>query len=148
MRKLKQLIYYAVALVIMLIPGAPLIMKWMAVRKARQHLGEQEYEIPLLNSNQDIQRKILFFYAPFCIQSKAIMPMIERLQKEYPGLIKVDATQKPELAKVFGVTVTPTFIVTDENCVSEVKIGASSEAWIRKRLSGESRSKKFANSVK
>lgn len=148
MQKLKQLMKTTFVLLAMLIPGAPLIMKRIAIRKVREHLGEQEPEVPLLQVNQDIPRKIIYFYAPFCGQSKAMMPIIDRLQQEFPGLIKVDATQNPELTQLFSVTATPTFIITEASRVSEVKIGISSEAWIRQKLSGECRSKEFFNTIK
>ena len=134
MQKLKQLIKWPLVFLLILIPGAPLFMKWMALRKAREHVGQEAPDTSSVDSGQDTPRKVFYFHAPYCGPCKAMMPMSSQLQQEYPGLIKVDATQNPELAQAFGVSATPTFVITDVNRVTEVRIGACGEGWLRKRL--------------
>lgn len=61
-------------------------------------------------------------------------PMIEQLQRSYPGLIIVDIEEQLELAESFGVMATPTFVVVNDNQIVEVKVGSSGPKWLKARL--------------
>jgi len=114
-------------------------MKWSALRKARQHIGENVSGITqiIVGPEQDVKRKIYYFTASYCGPCKAMAPMIEQLQQSYPGLIKIDIEEQPKLAEDFGVMATPTFVVVKNDQVAEVKIGSSGAKWLKDRLDSD-----------
>lgn len=139
---MNRLLYYlkfGLIFLLILIPGAPFFMKWSAIRKARRHIGEDVsgFTHAIVRPDQDVQSKIYYFTASYCGPCKAMAPMIDQLQQSYPGLIKVDIEEQPELAEGFGVMATPTFVVVKNNQVAEVKVGSSGPKWLKARLDGE-----------
>jgi len=63
--------------------------------------------------------------------------MIDRLKQDFPYLIKIDVTRHEALAQAFGVSATPVFIIVDDGLISEVKVGAVRETWLRNRLTND-----------
>lgn len=125
---------WLLVLLMILTPGAPLFMKWVALRKVRKHVGKPVPETADIGGNGLFTERLYYFHAPYCGPCKTMKPMIENLQQEFTNLIDIDVTDKPALAQAFGVTATPTFILVKDNCVSAVKIGAQRESWIRKQF--------------
>eukprot|EP00834_Sanchytrium_tribonematis_P000280 NODE_5_length_72347_cov_1.339331.p48 type:complete len:163 gc:universal NODE_5_length_72347_cov_1.339331:45166-45654(+) len=70
------------------------------------------------------------FTATWCGPCKQIKPVFEKLEKEYSSLkfICVDVDKCPDIAKKYGVTAMPTFVVIqNSNSIDELK-GASPNA--------------------
>lgn len=128
---------FLVIIPLMLTPGSPWIMKWLAQRQARKKLGRQTPDTSAVDNGDQSARKLYYFHAPFCGPCQAMMPMIDRLQQDFPNLIKIDTTQHEALAQAFGVSATPVFVVVTDNHVTEVKVGAQRESWIRSKLTSE-----------
>lgn len=114
-------------------------MKWSALHKARQHIGNDVAEIThaFVSPAQNVRHKIFYFTAAYCGPCKAMSPMIEQLQQTYPGLIKIDIEKQPGLTESFGVMATPTFVVVKDNHISEVKVGSSGHKWLKAQLDGD-----------
>lgn len=130
MKRLKLLLI----LPLMLTPGSPWIMKWLAQRQARKGLGKQVPDTREIDNGTQSPHRLYYFHAPYCGPCQAMMPMIDTLRKDHPNLIKVDVTRHEAIAQAFGVSATPVFIVVDDNLVSEVKVGAQRESWVREKL--------------
>ena len=121
---------------LMLTPGSPWIMKWLAQRQAKKQLGRRAPDTSAVDGDDNqMARKLYYFHAPYCGPCRAMMPMINALQTEHPNLIKIDVTEHEALAQAFGVSATPVFIVVAENHVQEVKVGAQRKGWILSKLS-------------
>jgi len=122
-------------ILIMMTPGAPWIMKWLATREAAQHLGKPVPDTSMVDGGSPANpTRVYYFHAPYCGPCQTMMPMIDALRTEYPNLIKVDVTDHPAVAQAFGVSATPAFIVIRQNAVSEVKMGTRNIAWLKQRL--------------
>lgn len=81
-------------------------------------------------------KQVIKFYATWCQPCSQFSPVFEEVQEEYPGVefISVDVDQKPELAKVFGVTTIPYVVaLKDGETVGEVR-GIISKPSLRKVL--------------
>lgn len=124
---------------LMMIPGSPWIMKWLAQYQSRKKLGRQAPDTREVDGDIQASHKLYYFHAPYCSPCQAMMPMIDSLQQEFSNLIKIDTTRHESLAQAFGVSATPVFMVVDEGRINEVKVGAVREAWIRNRLTGETK---------
>lgn len=64
-------------------------------------------------------KKVVLFYAKWCVHSKNFLPTWERLVQKYNGkyeMVKIDVDENSTLADSFGVTKMPSiFIQTDNN---------------------------------
>ena len=63
-----------------------------------------------------------------------MMPLIEKLQQNYPNLYDIDVSGNMALAKEFRLTGTPSFFAVNQGMISQVKLGKVSEDWLRKNL--------------
>lgn len=125
-----------ILLPLMMIPGSPWIMKWLAQYQSRKKLGRQAPDTREVNDGVSESHKLYYFHAPYCSPCQAMMPMIDSLRQEFPNLIKIDVTQHETLAQAFGVSATPVFMVVDDELINEVKVGAVRASWLRERLAG------------
>lgn len=123
-----------IILPLMMIPGSPWIMKWLAQYQSRNKLGRKAPDTLEVDNGISEVHKLYYFHAPYCSPCQAMMPMIDRLKLEFPNLIKIDITQHESLAQSFGVSATPVFMVVDDGLINEVKVGAVRESWVRNRL--------------
>ncbi|MEJ2397276.1 MAG: thioredoxin family protein [Gammaproteobacteria bacterium] len=122
---------------LMLTPGSPWIMKWLAQYQSRKKLGRQAPDTSEVDGSTQAAHKLYYFHAPYCSPCQAMMPMIDSLKRDFPNLIKIDITQHESLAQAFGVSATPVFMVVDDGQINEVKVGSVRESWIRQRLTTE-----------
>lgn len=104
------------------------------VRQARRHVGRVAPDTGAIDSAGEADRRIYFFHAVHCGPCRAVAPLVERLARDYPNLIKVDVAEHPELAREFGVAATPSFIVVTHGRISEVALGGVTAAWLQRRL--------------
>jgi thioredoxin 1 len=132
MKRLKWLLIIP----LMLTPGSPWIMKWIAQRQAKKGLGRPAPDTREVDGDKQFSLRLYYFHAPYCGPCKAMMPMIDKLQQQHPNLIKINVSEHETLAEAFGVSATPVFIVVIDNHVSEVKIGAQRESWLQNKLAG------------
>lgn len=87
-------------------------------------------------TSENKPKQVIKFYATWCQPCSQFAPIFEEVQEEYPGVefISVDVDQKPELAKVFGVTTIPYVVaLKDGETVGEVR-GTISKPSLRKVL--------------
>jgi thioredoxin-like negative regulator of GroEL len=70
---------------------------------------------------------LVYFFSPQCPQCAMMTPMVERLARERLDVVFVDITRIPEVARRFGVMVTPTTLAVEGGKVSRVLVGVQSE---------------------
>jgi len=60
--------------------------------------------------------KILDFYADWCQPCKAMIPVIESLEKKYPSVKvqKINVDKEPRVAEKYNVMSIPTYIFLDD----------------------------------
>lgn len=79
-------------------------------------------------------RTLLYFYTPTCSACKVMTPVIDRLQKEFDNILKVNLANDMETGKKFGVMGTPSLVLVEENKIKSFIVGARNESAIRKLL--------------
>lgn len=117
--------------------GFLLWWQWSMARQARRQVGRVAPDTHLVDGAGEAQRQVYFFHAAHCGPCRAVAPLVDRLGREYPNLIKADVADQPELARQFDVAATPSFIVVTQGRISEVRLGGVTEAWLRTRLDSE-----------
>ena len=68
----------------------------------------------------DPEGRVVWFFAPHCRPCHAMRPDIDALGD---GVIAVDVTQHPDLARAYGVMATPTTVWVREGRIQSVKVG-------------------------
>ena len=82
-------------------------------------------------------RKVYYFYGRHCGPCKAMAPMIERVRRDYPNLIKLDIAEAPDLARQFGIVATPTFVMVESGTIRKVRLGGISQRRLLAMLDAE-----------
>jgi len=80
---------------------------------------------------------VVDFWADWCAPCKALMPVLEKLAREYDGaflLAKVNADEQADIAAQFGVRSLPTVVVMKDGQPVNAFQGAQSETAIRQML--------------
>lgn len=75
------------------------------------------------------------FWASWCIPSQMMMPVVNKLSKEYDGKVKIkklNVDQNPRIRDKYKILGCPTFILFKDGIESTRKVGAHSENQLRK----------------
>jgi len=94
-------------------------------------VDENTFEEAVLNSTIPV---ILDFWAPWCFSCKPVMAMLEKLQPEYEGRVKVckvNVDLAPALAEKFRIKSLPTLLSFREGGAEGFQQGFKDEAMIR-----------------
>lgn len=91
-----------------------------------EHLNKESFKEKVFNFEENSEWKfegdtpaIIDFYADWCGPCKMVSPILEELEQEYDGKLrvyKIDTDQEQELAAAFGIQSIPSllFVPTDE----------------------------------
>jgi thioredoxin 1 len=77
------------------------------------------------------------FWAPWCGPCKAMHPILEELEQEYGGKLKVakmNVDENGDVSGQFGVMSIPTFVVVKDGKVTTTFVGARSKTDMKKEL--------------
>ncbi len=77
------------------------------------------------------------FWASWCIPSQMMMPLLEKLHKEYDGKIiirKLNVDQNPKTRDKYKTLGCPTFILFKDGMEMERKVGAQSDSQLREMI--------------
>ena len=77
---------------------------------------------------------LLDFWASWCLPSQMMMPVIEKLYKEYDGKVKIgkmNVDQNPKTREKYRILGCPTFILYKDGLEIIRKVGAHSENQLR-----------------
>ncbi|TDY03922.1 thioredoxin family protein [Thiohalophilus thiocyanatoxydans] len=119
---------------IVTVTGLLLWWQWAMRRRARRLVGRAAPDTRAVDRHCTARHRIYFFHAPRCGPCRAAAPVVDKLSRQYSNLISVDVTAHPRLAYEFGIAVTPSFVVVTNDRISELRLGAAGESWLRARL--------------
>ncbi len=80
------------------------------------------------------EKLLVYFFSPTCGACRPVTPIIDKMIKENTNVYKIDASQKPDIRRGFGVMGTPATIVVENKKISQYILGAKSETFIRKLI--------------
>lgn len=124
--------------VLMAVSALILLMQAAVLWRARKAQGKAAPDTSLIDGEAaPYPRRVYYFHARHCAPCKAMTPVIDKLSQDHPNLVKVDIGQHLELARRFGVSATPTFMVVEDGHIRKVKLGGMREAQLRALLGAE-----------
>lgn len=86
-------------------------------------ITSENFEQEVLNSELPV---LVDFFATWCGPCKMMSPIVEQIEKEMEGKVKVykiDTDEEQELAIKYGIMSIPTFIIFKEGKVSATAVG-------------------------
>ena len=89
--------------------------------KTAPSLGESFDEAPT-----ETDRKLIYFMAPQCGMCRNITPIVDELAQQRSDIVRIDASESPEIAKKFNVMGTPAFVLVNAGIIEKVKLGGMS----------------------
>jgi len=93
----------------------------------------KNFEDEVLNSTTPV---VVDFWANFCGPCKALIPTLEQLAEENPGIkfVKVNVQEERELAVRYGVMSAPTLLFFRNGRVAGTQVGAVSKTNLEKKI--------------
>lgn len=123
------------ALIIVLsIIGLFALFQLFNYKKAKGMEGREAPDTSTVDNGISDPKKVIFFHSPGCSPCKAIMPLVNEVQKEHSNLIVVDVSQNINLARNFKLGGTPSFIAIEEGLIAQVKLGSVDQNWLTQYL--------------
>jgi thioredoxin 1 len=126
-----DVIFVLIVFSFLFIFGLRLYWRWKAKKLSGKPIPDRpEY------SKLKKGKGVIYFYAPNCRPCQLVEPVVRKLSKELKGVhfVKVDVSQKPELARELGVLATPSMVLVKKGKIEEVLLGPVTEGVLREKL--------------
>ncbi len=68
-------------------------------------------------------KMLFYFYSEHCGHCRKVTPLIETLEREHDGVVKVDVRRQLATARRFGVKVTPSLYRVEKGAIAAVHVG-------------------------
>lgn len=103
---------------------------------ARRARGRAVPELAaVLSEKQRRQSRLLvYFRSARCGMCRAMTPVVNALAAGRHDVVQIDITEKPALARAFGVVATPSFAIVEHGVIVRLHVGAKSAAQLRALL--------------
>ena len=92
-----------------------------------KEINQANFDLEVLKSSEPV---LLDFWAPWCGPCKRMAPILDEVEKDLPGKVKVgklNVDENPELAQKFQVMSIPTLMVFKGGQVMEKIIGLTAK---------------------
>ncbi|MCH7688968.1 MAG: trypsin-like peptidase domain-containing protein [Planctomycetes bacterium] len=90
--------------------------------------------LSVVSANTDSQNVLLYFTGDYCIHCRQMNPVVSRLQRSNAPIRKVDVERESSLARRYGITDIPAFVLVINGNVTERIVGPTSENRLKRML--------------
>jgi len=118
-------------LLLLLVAAVPLGWQLLEVRRAARLRGQPAPE------HAEIPREgqaLFYFHSPLCGPCRRMTPEMRAWAEEDARVRVIDIGLKPDLARAFGVRVTPTVVMVRDGRIDAVLLGAHTRARLEQGL--------------
>ncbi|MGQ9666228.1 MAG: thioredoxin family protein [Anaerolineae bacterium] len=113
------------------------LSQFLALRQARRSEGSPAPDTSAVDGPAWGERwRLYYFYAAHCGACQVMTPVVDRLRASHPNLIKVNVAKAMSLARDFGITATPSFVLVEDGTIRRVRLGGQSEKRLLSLLHG------------
>jgi thioredoxin 1 len=109
------------------------VIPWVQARRMRG-VRLEDLDPDIAERLEIHDRLLLYFWSPNCGLCRRVTPVIDRLMDEREDVVKIDVTQRLDLAKRMGVLGTPALLTICNCSVEKLVLGARTEDQIRAML--------------
>ena len=116
------------------------LMQYFVQRRATQAEGQPAPDTTSVDGAARADaRRLYYFYASHCGPCRAMAPLVGRVCAAHRNLIKVNVAESRELARGFGITATPSFVLVEDGTIRQVKLGGQSERQLLNLIRGDTK---------
>ena len=97
-------------------------------------VSDADFDAQVLKSGIPV---LVDFWAPWCGPCKMMLPIVEELETEYAGKVKIakmNVDENPDVPGQYGVMSIPTFLLVKDGKVVTSFVGARSKTDVKKEL--------------
>ena len=98
------------------------------------NLTEKDFQTEVLSGTGVI---VVDFWAPWCGPCRMVAPVLEKIEEEYAGLVKivkVNVDENPNLAGQYGIQSIPTMMIFKDGRKVEQFVGALPKPALKSKL--------------
>lgn len=82
------------------------------------------------------QRMLLYFYSAHCGECRHVTPLIDDLGRERSGVVKVDVRRNIDMARRFGIKMTPSLVLVHRGVITRIHTGSISNGGLQRFYDG------------
>lgn len=130
-----QKLLFVIALVVALVA----LIKLLLALKIRKQLGRAAPDISqtLGRTPAPDERLMVYLHSQYCTACKPMTPFINALRSKNENVLSIDITVHPQLARDFGVMVTPTVVIIENNQILTIRTGTLDQKQLESMLQPE-----------
>jgi len=102
--------------------------------EGKMELMDKNFEKEVLKADIPV---LVDFWASWCPPCKMVEPVLDKLEKEYAGKVKIgklNVDRNPVMASRYQIKGVPTFIIFREGRIMKRDVGAKSEGQLRQMI--------------
>jgi len=102
--------------------------------EGKMELVDRNFEKEVLKADIPV---LVDFWASWCPPCKMVEPVLDKLEKEYAGKVKIgklNVDRNPVMASRYQIKGVPTFIIFREGRIMKRDVGAKSEGQLRQMI--------------
>ena len=90
--------------------------------------------LSVISANTDSQNALLYFTGDHCIYCRTMNPIVSRLQRSDAPIRKVDVERDSSMARRYGITGIPAFVLVINGEETDRVVGPTSESRLKRML--------------
>lgn len=112
------------------------LLNFLPLLRARLVRGRAVPQLDALLTDEQRRRArlLIYFWGPNCGMCRSVTVIVDKLATERSDVLKVNVAESLALARRFGVMATPSLAVVERGVLTNLVVGAKSEAQIRALL--------------
>jgi thioredoxin 1 len=126
---MQWLIILLIALLLVLTGGKAFVL--LRTRRQQESLAPSLHEL-MPEGEATGQRLLLYFYSEHCGSCRNVTPLIEELNRQGKGVVKVDVRRHLMTARRYGINATPSLVLVERGQIACTHVGAINDAMLQR----------------
>lgn len=111
-----------------------IFLQWVIYRQCKRSEGKMAPDTSEIDDLVKHPLRVYYFYSSNCGPCRKMTPVVDQLREQHTNLIKVNISEHAQLARDFGATGVPCFMLVIDGRIAKVKLGRVSQSWLTESL--------------
>ena len=111
-----------------------ILLQWVISRQCKRSEGKMAPDTSEIDDLVKHSLRVYYFYSGNCGPCRKMTPLVDQLREQHTNLIKVNISEHAQLARDFGATGVPCFMLVIDGRIAKVKLGRVSQSWLTQCL--------------